>query len=143
VEATDVGAFTNIAGLVATPNDGLWFSNGVGIVHLPESEVAFALRDASHKARFEIFDLVSDLPGSTQNFMLHHASAAMGSDGILWFATLNGVARIDPARVFRNPLPPPVSIRSIVADGRTYPVSPGLVLPPFTRDSAIILPGYY
>jgi ligand-binding sensor domain-containing protein len=84
VEATEGGGFTNIAAIISTPTDGLWFSNGVGIVHFPASELALALRDASHKTRSEIFDLVSDLPEPTQSFMLHHTSAARGSDGILW-----------------------------------------------------------
>lgn len=48
----------------------------------------------------------------------------MGRDpnGRIWFATRNGVARIDPARIRLNPVPPPVQIERI-----TYrvPTSPG------------------
>ena len=43
-----------------------------------------------------------------------------GDDGRLWFATSNGVVWIDPERIARNPLPPPVSILSVKADGRRY-----------------------
>ncbi len=65
------------------------------------------------------------------------ASAVRDAGGILWFATPRGVARIDRARIRRNPLAPPVAIRSVVADGKPYPVSQDAVLPPLTRNLRI------
>ena len=65
------------------------------------------------------------------------ASAVRDASGILWFATPRGVARIDPARIRRNPLAPPVAIRSVVANGKPYPVSQDAVLPPLTRNLRI------
>jgi signal transduction histidine kinase len=47
-------------------------------------------------------------------------------DGRLWVCTEDGVAAIDPARVRSNPVPPPVAIEQVIADGKTYdPLSPG------------------
>jgi signal transduction histidine kinase len=133
VEAADGVGFGNIAGLVATANEGLWFSSGAGIVHIPQGEVHSALANADHKVRYESYDLVSDLPEAPQG-ALRATGAVEGSDGILWFATPHGVARIDPAHIIRNPLPPPVSILSIVADGKSHSVSADLSLPPRIRD---------
>lgn len=45
--------------------------------------------------------------------------AALGADGRLWFTTTNGIVWIDPARLARNTLPPPVDIERIIADGVT------------------------
>ncbi len=57
------------------------------------------------------------------------STAVEATDGRLWFATDNGLARIDPARIPKNPVPPPVSIRSITADSRTYEPAGPLELP--------------
>jgi signal transduction histidine kinase/ligand-binding sensor domain-containing protein/DNA-binding response OmpR family regulator len=43
-------------------------------------------------------------------------------DGRLWFPTQNGVAVIDPARIRRNIVPPPVAIEQIVAGRDTLPL---------------------
>jgi signal transduction histidine kinase len=40
-----------------------------------------------------------------------------GRDGRLWFPTARGVVVVDPARIPRNTLPPPVKIEQTVVDG--------------------------
>ena len=50
-------------------------------------------------------------------------SAVETPDGALWFVTTNGLASIDSARIHRNTLPPPVTIWSVTAGGRRYPVT--------------------
>jgi signal transduction histidine kinase len=47
------------------------------------------------------------------------STALETTDGRLWFATDNGLARIDPAHLQTNNIPPPVTITSIVAE-RAY-----------------------
>ncbi|MCU1235695.1 MAG: Adenylate cyclase, partial [Candidatus Solibacter sp.] len=106
-----------------------------GILHIPQRELDLALRDTKHAINVENFDLVSDLPELP--LLGPMASAVRDAGGILWFATPRGVARIDPARIRRNPLAPPVAIRSVVADGKPYPVSQNTVLPPLTRNLRI------
>ena len=41
-------------------------------------------------------------------------------DGRVWVCTEDGVAAIDPARVKSNPIPPPVAIEQVIADGKSY-----------------------
>jgi signal transduction histidine kinase len=53
---------------------------------------------------------------------------------MLWFATRNGFARIDPTRLTRNPLPPPVIIRSMTADERSISTYGHPRLPALTKD---------
>ncbi len=112
--------FGAITGIVVPPNDGLWLSAGPGIVHIPEGEIQHALRRDDYDVNYDVFDLVSDLPEQLQRGGVYSSGAIRGTDGFLWFATRSGAARVDPARIFRNPLPPPVVIRSIIADGRAY-----------------------
>jgi ligand-binding sensor domain-containing protein/signal transduction histidine kinase len=54
--------------------------------------------------------------------------AAKTSDGRLWFATTKGVAVIDPARIPRNPHPPPVIIEGLVLDGIAMPPRDGMTI---------------
>ncbi len=57
-------------------------------------------------------------------------AVTMASDGTIWFVNGERVSFIDPSRVTSNPLPPPVHIEQITADGKTYEPTPGLRLPP-------------
>lgn len=43
---------------------------------------------------------------------------ATTDDGRIWICTLDGVAIVDPARIRRNPVPPPVVIEQMVVDGK-------------------------
>lgn len=55
------------------------------------------------------------------------------SDGRLWFPTVVGVAVLDPSDLRRNPVPPPVILEQIEADGVSVPVASPVELPPGTR----------
>jgi hypothetical protein len=59
------------------------------------------------------------------------------TDGRIWFATTKGVAWINPKRIVRNMVPPPVSIESVTANGRKYNSSTFLRLPPRTANLQI------
>jgi signal transduction histidine kinase/streptogramin lyase len=135
LQSADAAGFGGVSTIIPVRGDGLWLNRPSGIVHIPQHEVDLALRDTKHAINVESFDLVSDLPELP--LLGPMASAVRDTGGILWFATPRGVARIDPARIRRNPLAPPVAIRSVVANGRPYPVSQDAVLPPLTRNLRI------
>jgi hypothetical protein len=75
----------------------------------------------------------SELPPQRQ-IDLRRAESAQGVSSQI---SLPPALRIDPARIRRNPLAPPVAIRSMVADGKPYPVSQDAALPPLTRNLRI------
>jgi signal transduction histidine kinase/ligand-binding sensor domain-containing protein len=54
-------------------------------------------------------------------------------DGRLWFATVKGLAVIDPARIPSNPEPPPVLIEEVRADDEPLPRAQAPALPPGRR----------
>lgn len=64
--------------------------------------------------------------------MRPYITALEGGDGQLWFATNRGVARVDPRHRFSNQLPPPVTIRSVVADDRMYTARAAPAIPALT-----------
>jgi signal transduction histidine kinase/ligand-binding sensor domain-containing protein len=134
VKADDGSAFADVDRVVATALDGVWLSAHQGIVHIPEGEVEHVIRDPSHKVKYETFDQLSDLPDPLQAVGSGYISAAQDNDGLLWFATRNGVARIDPRKISKNQLAPPVSVRSILADGKEYVLHSSVSLPALTKD---------
>ena len=135
--ATDGNTFGLITGIVVAPNDGLWLAAGPGIVHISEQQIRSAFENPMHKVSYELFDLVSDLPEQLQRGGVYSSGVVRGSDGLLWFATRGGVARVDPVRIIRNPLPPLVSIRSLVGNDKSYSVLRRVLLPPLTRNLRI------
>jgi signal transduction histidine kinase/ligand-binding sensor domain-containing protein len=134
VKAGDGSTFADVDRIVATALDGVWLNAHQDIVHIPQSEVEHVIRDPSYKVQYETFDQMSDLPDPLQTSDSYHVSAVKGSDGVLWFATRNGVARIDPRKISKNSLAPPVSIRSVSADGKEYVFNTIVSLPALTKD---------
>jgi signal transduction histidine kinase/streptogramin lyase len=61
-------------------------------------------------------------------------SAAKSPDGRLWFVGLSSLQMIDPGRSYKNPLPPPVHVEGLLADGKSFTSASPIDLPPLTRD---------
>ena len=45
-----------------------------------------------------------------------HPAAWKLADGTMWFATLKGIAAVDPEHLTRNTVPPPVAIDQVLID---------------------------
>ena len=136
----DAATFDPVWGIEEISDGSLWLSEFRGVVHIAAHEVVKFLADSSYRVRYELFDSFDGLPG---NVVLEHfhdqwnAREVQGTDGRLWFAASDGIAWLDPANISRNLLPPPVSIRSLTADGKQYPYWSSAVLPPLTRNLQI------
>ncbi|GGB97985.1 histidine kinase [Pseudoduganella buxea] len=119
--------FRGVSGIVRLPGGALWLHGADGIFHIPTAEIQAWLADPAHAVDYERFDARDGLQGRAPQFrplpsLLH------GPDGQLWASTVSSVARLDPADIRRNPLPPPVAIRGVKVHGRDYPASEGAVL---------------
>jgi signal transduction histidine kinase/ligand-binding sensor domain-containing protein len=127
--STQLGAIYEV---VPTPADGLWLSTESGIIHLPEAEIQAAMIKPDHRVSYSQFDLVSDLPEQLQDD--GSSGAIRTQDGLLWFATTNGVMRIDPSHIVINRIPPPVSIHAVTADGISYSPYQDIRLPALAKN---------
>ena len=127
----DDATFESVLGIEETSRGGLWLAEKRGVMEIPAGEVQKALTDFSYRVRYRLFDTFDGLPGSLagQDSLLREAQ---GTDGLLWFVGSDGLAWLDPASVSTNQLPPPVSIRSLRANGRQPGSLANLVLPPRT-----------
>jgi signal transduction histidine kinase/ligand-binding sensor domain-containing protein len=124
--------FTGITGILRSEAGDLWLNGDHGISHIPRAQVDRVLRDPTYPVHSETFNALDGVVGSAQP-MRPIPSAVETTDGHMWFATTAGVILIDPTRIVRNHLPPPVTIWSITSNGVRYPVHGGeLSLPVHT-----------
>jgi signal transduction histidine kinase len=133
VSPSDGSAFGDVSGIVADPDNGLWFSDNRAIIHIPEDQLR---QSGPGKVEFESFGLLDGLTAQLRG-PLASPSAVQTTDGLIWFATTTGVAWINPKRIVRNPVLPPVSIESVIANGRKYNGSTFLRLPAHTANLQI------
>ncbi len=117
------GLFDNIYAIIPVPpRDGdvpgsdLWIQGKSGIFLLPATELAHARADASHIIRYRTYDMAGGLANAPHQ-ILPLPTAVRGHDGGLWFATSNGVIRIDPHRRPHLDAAPKVAIESVSIDG--------------------------
>lgn len=134
--ADATSSFGSVSSLVATARHGLWLNAGARIVHLPQAEIDRLMSDPRHPVAFDTFDLISDLPEPLQD---HHLGETVIEDrqGTLWFVTQHSVARLDPRRIRRNALPPPVVVRTLTADDRMHAARGHVRVPALTRSIRI------
>jgi len=92
---------------------GFWMASNRGIVRV-EFEVLRALADG-RRERFE-GQLVPEADGleSVECPSGQQPIAARDEEGRLWFATMKGVAMIDPSQFRENPVTPPPRIEEVV-----------------------------
>ena len=120
----------------------LWLYTPCGLARIAHSQIeAWVVavdsgRDHLPSVRATLFD-------SSDGVRIHTSpggytpSVSKSPDGRIWFLPWDGVSVIDPRRLPINELPPLVHIEQITADGRHYAPTPGLRLPPLTRDITI------
>lgn len=125
-----------VTGIVETERGELWINGADGITFLPKTERDRLVADPSYVPRHERFDAQDGLEGVAPQ-RLPLPTAIEGSDGKLWFTSTVGLYWIDPARIERNPLPPPVLVRTVHADGRAVEAAEGMALAEGTRSLTI------
>jgi signal transduction histidine kinase/ligand-binding sensor domain-containing protein len=104
-----------ISGIVES--DGrTWLLSLAGIVSVRTSDLNRGFDDPGYLLQPEVYTFADGLPApSTTNYARN--SAVRGGDGRLWFVTADALARIDPSRLFRNAVPPPVRITRLSSGG--------------------------
>jgi signal transduction histidine kinase/ligand-binding sensor domain-containing protein len=108
-----------VSGLIETADGELWLNGADGVTRIPAAEVRRALAEPEYRVRYERLDYRDGIEPPAQQ-VRPLPSAAAGTDGRIWFASAGGVVWVDPHRVRRNPVPPPVQLRVLTAGGRRY-----------------------
>ena len=136
VVPADSDTFHGVSGVQEDSSGDVLLSEQRGVVLIPASEISKILKDRSARVQYLVFDVRDGLPGAIQQ-AVPYPTAVRGTDGRIWFSTTTGVAWIDPTRIPKNSIPPPVVIRSVSANGTRYASPDGLRLPPRTRDLTV------
>src|SRR5271156_4938594 len=125
----------SFTGLVEDDNGYWWIVFDAGVLRIGAKELDRALGDSAYRVPYELFNLLDGLPAKPA--VLRAPVLAKTGDGRIWVATANGIAYVDPRRIPRNPLPPPVCVESLKVNGKeTTPVD-GLVLSAGSNDLEI------
>jgi len=128
--------FGYIPGIVDAGSEGVWFITLDGVVHIPSHEIEKSLKDPSYRFQWEQFDSTDGLPGKGKRSE-PYPHVIQGTDRRIWFIATKGVAWIDPRKILRNAIPPPVSITSVSADGSPHLQLADLRLPARTANVQI------
>jgi ligand-binding sensor domain-containing protein/two-component sensor histidine kinase len=105
----------SIYGILEDARGNLWLSSKTGIYSVSKSELNEV---ADHK----LSTVASTSYGTADGMKISecssggHPAAWKLADGTMWFATLKGIAAIDPEHLSRNTVPPPVAIDQILID---------------------------
>jgi signal transduction histidine kinase/ligand-binding sensor domain-containing protein len=114
----------------------LWLEGTCGYMRIPAADLAnWTARPEAHVTVTTLDALDGADPGWNGDRI--QPNAAMSPDGRLWFIGSSSLQMIDPARSYKNPVPPPVHVEALLADGKTYAPTIPITLPPLTRDIQI------
>jgi ligand-binding sensor domain-containing protein/two-component sensor histidine kinase len=109
-----------IGGILEDADGSLWIASQSGIFRLPKN------RPNAAPVQYGAADglVVSECSEGG------HPSVWKNQDGSLWFATVKGIATIDPSHAQLNLLPPPVAIEQVLIDGQEFRPTQQMDVPP-------------
>ena len=109
----------------------LWMSSNKGLIRVSRKELE-ARTDAAQKLKSVVTFGTADGMETRECSGGGHPAGWKTADGKLWFATIKGVAMIDPANLKLNQQPPPVAIERVVVDDKEVATNAAISLPPGT-----------
>ena len=128
------GLLTNyVHGFVEDDQGNLWMGCAMGIFRVKKQELDdFA--DGKVKSFTSVAYGLEHGLASTIVTVSFSPLAYKTADGRVWFATLKGVAVVDPRALSINTLPPPVHIEEVTVDDQTLPLNQLAHAPPGRGD---------
>jgi len=107
----------------------LWCSSNKGIFRVSKSELDKVAADANATVN-PVFYGPADGTLTRECSGGGHPAGWKTSDGRMWFATIKGLAVIDPEHIPLNTSPPPIAIEQIFIDNQSVPLTQKLKISP-------------
>ena len=120
--------------MVTDKYSNLWLYTECGLIWIKADDLQQWRRHPDLKVRFDLFD---SYDGAQPYLAVFGPRETRSNDGRLWFANGTVAQMVDPDRLSRNSIPPPVHIETVIADRKSYSPRNGLHLPALTRDLEI------
>ena len=106
-----------------------WFASGGGLFRTTRTSLEEVLEGRSASISAELYGVQEGVPHAEFLGAERHTSTRT-KEGRLWFATSEGALEIRPEQVSKARELSPLRVESLRANGETYPLGPGLVVPP-------------
>lgn len=114
---TEQGLPENVVSCILPDDIGfVWLAGNRGITRVSLEELEAVADGRAGRLHPVVFGVGSGLVSSEINGGWQ-PSSWRSRDGRMWFATIAGIAVLDPARILRNPVAPPVVIEDVFAGG--------------------------
>lgn len=110
-----------IDGILEDNTGRLWISSNSGIFRMRISDLVSVAENKRHAFPMRSYGTADGMKISECSG-IGHPSSWKASDGKLWFATLRGVARVNPAKLELNLVPPLVAIEQVSVDDEKIPL---------------------
>jgi ligand-binding sensor domain-containing protein/signal transduction histidine kinase len=107
----------------------LWCSSNKGIFRVNKTELENRANDANASIN-PVFYGPADGTLTREASGGGHPAGWRTSDGRMWFATIKGLAVIDPEHIPLNTAPPPIAIEQLFVDNQSMPLTQKLTLSP-------------
>jgi signal transduction histidine kinase/ligand-binding sensor domain-containing protein/CheY-like chemotaxis protein len=128
--STKDGFFDDLVHQVLEDDHGnLWMSSNKGIFQVPKRQLNQRADGIATSITGRVYGQTDGMKSAECNGIGQPAGYRT-PDGRLWFPTLKGVAMIDPTRLQRNTLPPPVVIEEVRVDRAAVPLTGPASVPP-------------
>lgn len=110
----------NIYGILADDSGNLWLSSNEGIFRVNRNALVRSIDGANGTVPVQSYGIADGMKISEASSGGHPAAWRLGN-GSLWFATLKGVATVDPAHLDVNRVPPLMAIERFSVDDKAVP----------------------
>ncbi len=118
----------NVTQVMEDAEGNLWLGSNHGISRVSKRQ----LLDVAEGRRARLTPATYDSADGMRSRECTYGRGARTGDGRLWFPTIRGVVVVDPRRIEANPVPPPVHVERVIANGREVRPGPDgvAVVPP-------------
>lgn len=108
---------SGVSGLVADDVGNLWMGSTSGIYRVRLAELEQAAAGGQKRLTVRRYGKPDGL-GTSESASSMQPTVCRSRDGRIWFATVNGLAAVDPSRLQFNRRPPPIVIERVLIDDR-------------------------
>jgi signal transduction histidine kinase/ligand-binding sensor domain-containing protein len=110
----------------------LWVGFSFGIAGIKRTALEAAAQSRPGRIEFDLLDSGDGLNGNPSRN--GQSPAVLAADGTVWFQSSDGIGIVDPLRLSKNLVTPPVQIEGMTADGVPIDIARPIQLQPRTRD---------